>query len=701
MKFKKLIKDNIKRISAVILCMILIFTCTITAFAFDGEAPSKIITADDLKEYHDKTILYFNSDSTTYGVSPIYSPFNLKTMDAVMSISASSSDGSSTYTLNPDFYFAVSTSNLSVGYLKTYYVIPSVPEIENFWDFIKEFFGNDYNNFAGLFYRIMAYCYSNTSSVSINTVGNLSSINFGKANDYFDGFRLDDKSILSGLVYSVEHTRDGLIRNITYGGYYENIASAFSSMGTLDSISQIYLYDANNQESMYYDSSLTPLLEPTLYTEVINLNQYISSSTYSLTAMDYFAYEEVDGSGSYVTLKSNYYSMGTGASLYVDNYIPSHFLKEEYRSGSKFTQISKDSTNAKYYKNSDIYEEGKSWIFIGQYNGAKVSRCMGGYYLEFADGTNPIVYLKLIKNSVNTSSLYAQLISKVDYTLYYCGYYSNWYSLELGTFDAETTTYTGTSSTMMQAVDYYNNQTSLANTSISKYPSIMVGSASSNGYTLASLSDVVFGTNCVASCYSTETQGVGFYYYISPENMPNIIENSNSSGGSIGPGDIGGEDRPTDSLDWEKFWEFTVDYDNLYPDGFDLNLPEYPEFTFEFNGIEDIFDIPDYMVTYMTGVVDWISESLPIFADSIGGPVQKVYYIVFMALEAIPDVFRFLIIFSVAILLFLKVIQAASATTYMLSSSISSSSGSSNRSYRQPNNYTQHKQNDNSKKDGD
>ena len=126
-----------------------------------------------------------------------------------------------------------------------------------------------------------------------------------------------------------------------------------------------------------------------------------------------------------------------------------------------------------------------------------------------------------------------------------------------------------------------------------------------------------------------------------------------------------------------------------------------PEFTFEFNGIEDIFDIPDYMVTYMTGVVDWISESLPIFADSIGGPVQKVYYIVFMALEAIPDVFRFLIIFSVAILLFLKVIQAASATTYMLSSSISSSSGSSNRSYRQPNNYTQYKQNDNSKKDGD
>lgn len=683
MKFKQLLKDNIKRISAVILCMILLFTCSITALAFDGEAPSKIITAADLKEYHEETYVYYNSTDSTYGQSPIFSPFNTKTTNAVFTISSTSSDGIM-YSLDADIYMSVSSGYLQQGNLKTTYIVPDVASGKTWhekmfaavnWALLCPWMTNDTVDWYDIFYAILDHTYVSSSSDSVPkfkfyTAYSLWS-SLGFSNEFFD-----NDCRLPAFVYTVDYTKEGLIRNITYGGYYENVADAFGDTafygynGTM-SPTQICIHDKTSSGKAAYSSSATPLLnEPSLNSEVINTNQYISSSTYSLTAMDYFGYEEYDGAGSYVTLKSNYYSLSSGASLYVDNYIPSHFLKEEYRSGSEFTQISKDSTKENYYGNRDIYEEGKSWIFIGCFNGANSSRCSGGYYLEFADGINPIVYLKLIKGTSNYSSLYAQLISKVDYNLYYCGYYSNWYKGLLGTFDAETSTYTGTSFTMFQAVDYYNNQSSLANTSVSKFPAINVGSSSSNGYTLPSLSNVVFGTNCVVSCYSTETQGVGFYYYISPENIPNIIENSNSSSGVPGGSGDGSGSTPGTNLDE---WEFTIDLDDWKPDFLDMDLPDYPDFTGILNvEFSEIWEIPERIAEYVYLLTDWILNAVTVFFEKYGGSVIKVFTIMNIIFEYQPDVFRFIFIISIFFLFVFKALQYSSASMGALSGTVES-----------------------------
>ncbi len=659
MKFKKFIKDNIKRISAVILCMILLFTCSITALAFDGEAPSKVLTSNDLLEYHEETYVYYNSHG-----DPIYSPFNFKVTNSVMSLSTTSGGSSGTVSLDTDVYFSISTEYLGSFYgLKTYYIIPATLSDYNIFDAMKDKVLNWTNLKVGwynIFSLFLEKSYS-TGSSSSNTypifdfskLGNIWSV-CGLENDFFT-----TNGHLPALVYSVDFNKEGLIYNISYGGYYEDIAEAFKSLGRLIP-SQVAMHDKSDHSSVSpLLSSCTLMNEPELYSDVINTNKYISTSTYSLTAMDYFAYEEVDNSGSYITLKSNYYSCHIGSYFYNNPYIPSHFLKEEFRSDSTFTQLSKDSTNEKYYGNREIYEEGKSWILIG-YNGSATSYCYGGYYLEFPDGTNPIVYLKLIKESSIYKPLYAQILSKVDYKIYASIYMSGQYNSLMGTFDAETSTYSGTSFTAFQAVDYYNNTSSLANQTVSKYPSIMIGQPSSNGYTQPALSSVVFGMNCVASCYSTETQGVGFYYYISPENIPNIIQNSNSYNPGIGGGGGNGNYQPPfdSDLDWEKFWDFTIDYDSMKSDAFKgYELTPYPDLPFKsLDGI-NLFTIPDDLLDYMVSCIQWYGDNLNSFIDYVGGPVGKMLTMMRMIFENCPDVLKFLFMLFFFFFAAMKIMQ--------------------------------------------
>ena len=679
-KIKKKSKNFMKKASCIILTLIILLSsCITTTFAYDGEAPSKVLTANDLKEYTKQTYLYYNRYDEKVGNLPVYSPFNLKTMDAVMSVSLSNVEDGFTVTCEPSSYFAITRDTLSSGVMKTTYIIPSTPKNMDIWGALKLAFTYKYSRdwvyegWNSLFYELLSYAYSESSSITMDSSGYIDNLNFSKCDDFYDRINLktfyeslSEKSELSALVYTVDFKKDGTISNISYGGFYEDVTLAFASLGSMSGVSQISMYSNYDTDDALYDISSTPLLSAPVLTDTVNLNQYISTSTYSLTAVDYFSYTE-DLGGSSVGLDSSYYSISSTASLSYDLYFPSHFLKEEYRDSDTWTLTyapkNLSETKTKVYSDRSMYAEGKSWLFIPYQS--KSTQCVGGYFIEFADGTNPIFYLKLLRTSRSSSPLYAQLVSKVDFSVYGSIYNNGLYMHDkIGTFDAATSTYTASKDSFsyanqsFNAVDFYSDCTSLIDTSITKYPSLRISGPIGD----PSLLPLAFGVNCVSSVFPLSAAIVGFYYYISPENMPDIIGGSDSfvdfpDGPTHTPGS-----KPDD-------WNFTPDWDNLYTGMLQLELPEYPDLSSIFDiELADFWQLPEKIVEYIVAVVQWFSEAFNIFISTYAEPVSKIFALMGMVFERIPGFLRFIFIYSVVMILAMKILQYSTCSVGVVGS---------------------------------
>ena len=666
-KIKKKSKKFMKKASCIILTFLLLLSsCITTTFAYDGEAPSKVLTANDLKEYTKQTYLYYNRYDEKVGNLPVYSPFNLKTMDAVMSVSLSNVEDGFTVTCEPSSYFSITKDTLSSGVMKTTYIIPSTPTNLDAWDILKTALSYKYSQdwlYSGwntLFYELVSYAYGESSSIEMDSDGYLNNLNFSECDGFYkncfnwaDALSLKDE--FSALVYTVDFKKDGTISNITYSGFYEDITLAFAALGNMSGISQISMFSSYDTDDARYDFGSTMLLDEPVLTSTVNLNQFISTSTYSLTATDYFSYSE-DSGGSSVGLDSSYYSISSTSSFYYDLYFPSHFLKEEYRDSDDWTLTyapkNLSETKTKLYSDRSMYAEGKSWIFIPYQ--ADSTRCYGGYFLEFADGTNPILYLKLLRTSASSSPLYAQIVSKVDFSLYGSIYNNGIYMHDLiGTFDADTSTYTASKDSFsyrnqsFDAVDFYNDCVSLIDTSITKYPSVRLSLSTSDPQLLP----LVFGVNCVSSVFPLSAAIVGFYYYISPENMPNIIGNSSSST------DVPSGPTHTPGSNPDE-WDFEPDWDNLYTGMLQLELPEYPDTSAIFDiELGDFWQLPERIVEYIILTVQWFAEAFDIFISTYAQPLSKIFSLMGMVFERMPGFLRFIFIYSVVMILAMKILQ--------------------------------------------
>ena len=159
MKFKKLIKDNTKRISAVILCMILMFTLSITAFAMDGEIGG--LDKELLNEYVSDAYVFYNPSNL-----PIYSPFNKDVLYYDFKWPVPSEET----VFQDDEYVAITVDDGS-GFYYVYYVVPESFKNNSFTDIILNLFDGsaDYPDIYYEFLNANAHLSIITSRLSSST----------------------------------------------------------------------------------------------------------------------------------------------------------------------------------------------------------------------------------------------------------------------------------------------------------------------------------------------------------------------------------------------------------------------------------------------------------------------------------------------------------------------------------------------------
>lgn len=176
----------------------------------------------------------------------------------------------------------------------------------------------------------------------------------------------------------------------------------------------------------------------------------------------------------------------------------------------------------------------------------------------------------------------------------------------------------------------------------------------------------MYGNNAVLSLFPSSSGSLGFYSYVSPNIVDEVLGKGNTgeSGGDIGGGSTG----PDIFFDGDFFTELNNS------EVFDLDLPPYPDASGIFDiDIADIWLIPERIVEYLILVIDWVATSFEIFIDKVGGPIEKFFLIMRVIFEKMPEVLRFAFILVIFTLLGLRLLQYSSTSMNMVSGTVSSS----------------------------
>lgn len=655
MKFKQFIKDNIKRISTVILCIVLMFSMTITTLAFDGESISPI-DKELLKEYIPSADVLYNSTG-----NPIYSPFNLDVLYWTMKIPVVNEG----WECSKYEYFALTTGGFGEDISTTYYVVPEriASGLANwFVDFVR---GD--NGMPGVYNLglINAKLSQSTTSSGYNYLSTSNTTwNFGSFQN--ESSLVDYSSFVKAYVYSVTRSAEGNILNVSelYYGFYTEIGEA--KVLPNNQITQIYFHsNADHKFESYISNGLNNynLLTYEGNVSAVNSNYYVSTSTYSITAYDFFDTTAID------TFTSSVFPNLTYSVPNTDFGVPECIRGPNFPSDT--TTLSWKSTSVNYYLQEGFFSSDRAFLMFN--TAAKSSSRTETYFIVFPEEVKtPILYAKfLYYGGGNYSQSFLQLISKVDYDIYGG-------SQLVGHFDAETTTFRceyNASQWSYHYQDYgafimyfntggaYDNSDAyrmIVGEEYKVYPYLNYNM----GVNYFRLN--MYGNNAVLSLFPSSSGSLGFYSYVSPNIVDEVLGKGNTgeSGGDIGGGPTG----PDIFFDGDFFTELNNS------EVFDLDLPPYPDASGIFDiDIADIWLIPERIVEYLILVIDWISSSFEIFINKVGGPIEKFFLIMKIIFENMPDIFRIGFILLIFTLLGLRLLQYGSSSINMVSGTVSSS----------------------------
>ena len=642
MKFKQFIKDNIKRISSVILCIVLMFSMTITALAFDGESISPI-DKEVLDEYLSSAEVLYNSSG-----HPIYSPLNLDVLYWTMKIPIVSEG----WECSEYEYFALTTGGRNdVSSSTTYYIIPE-RWTSGLLNFTLTLVANGdagmpgvYN--LGLNNASLTEVDGNSSATTTSGIYykalSVGSWNFGAFSD--EGM-FDYSTYIKAYVYSVSRSPNGTITNVSelYYGYYSDLSK---SVLPTSNITQIYFHSSCEHKFETYVSNglnYNNVLSYEGNVSTVNSNYSVSTSTYSITAYDYF--NNVENLDSFQSHMNVIFNHGVNSNKLSSDYIPECLRGSSWISGKMLTFNPDDEYSV--YTDGFIVDNIPFLLFP---SGSDY------YFLVFEEGTKPIIYFKVLGGN----NSFVQIISKVDYDVY-------WKSSLVGSFNSVDTMYTYYSSHSVYKTTS-TSDTFSDGESYSCYPTffhIYVKGPISNQKPYFYLY-TFYGQSTTFSVFPGTSGSLGFYTYVSPDIFEIVIGEGGSDigSGSNGSGGSGPDIWFDDSSFFTELNQSEV---------FDLGLPPYPDASGIFDvDISDIWLIPERIVEYLIVVIDWVATSFEIFIDKVGGPIEKFFLIMRVIFEKMPEVLRFAFILVIFTLLGLRLLQYSSTSINMVSGTVSSS----------------------------
>lgn len=661
-KFKKVIKDNIKRISCVVLSMLLLFTFTITSLAFDGEMDSNI-DKQILKKYLSTATVLYNPENL-----PIYSSFNNQVLDLV---STTSSYNISGWELSEYEYLAVTQKSGSVYYVS--YIIPQRDTDSPFRDFSLEILNPLTSNFD--FPDFYESVFNNNFTIS-NGLGSLGSNMFSISNMWDAVFQ--DTSYLNyikALIYCATISEDGTLLAVseTYYGNYNEL----SLVG--NDIVQVY-YHSSVKKSDYKITNENLTRQEDVLTK--NLNYLVSTTT--MASMGYDSFGDAENITSFYSTKEVPFTFSVSCTPKNEYIIlPKELWGSSYtRTDGRFRLVPTSSHSTvstyPYWQDEGMINSDRAFLFLPSYDSQ--SSAVGGYLFVFPEEKSPILYFKYLDYPhYGGSYSFVQVLSKVDYVLYkYCNGNLN----ELGSFNAETTTFTAKQATVLTgglalksplAKELYIGSSSITGSGFAEgesanvYPFIQTYMRANGGTPAFTLAPAyMLGNKCSFSLFRSTSNNLGFYTYISPDIKDYIL----NEGGGIGDGS--GSTPGTD----DGSWEFTVEYDKLT--NIKQGMPEPPD---DFIGIFDIdisdfWKIPENLLLYFSKLIEYFTSLIGWFFTTYGGPISKMFMVVGVVFNGQPDIFNAILIISLILFLMMKLLQYSTITMDSLASYSEKISGS-------------------------
>ena len=655
-KFKKVIKDNIKRISCVVLSMLLLFTFTITSLAFDGEMESNI-DKEILKKYLGTATVLYNPNDL-----PVYSPFNKQVLDLV---STTSSYNVSGWELSEYEYLAVTQKSVTgkAPIYYTYYVVPQRDTNSPFKDFSLSTLNPLTNGFE--FCDFYEYFF-NTGFSSTGSSGSISST--AKIETLWKSSFTDSDYLayINCLVYVAAISSEGTLLSVSENYYGEYAGFTLPSTN----IVQIYYHSSSKSDFNITNSAISR--QDNITTK--NLNYLVSTTT--MASMGYESFGDAENILGFYSSNKIPFCYETSLTKAI---FPTELRGPNYPSGNN-TSVYLYSTDS----DIDIEDEGvinkdRAFLILPMYYSQASSPCY--YFFVFPENTEPIIYFKFSSyrqpyyHSYSSYADYAsiQVLSKVDYVLYGSQFSSG--LTKMGSFDSTSVSYT-CDAVVMNSSTYsvvnafsksvyemggYTNNIAAQNVltkgqSYNIYPHLML-SYSMYGYAF-NLGGIC-GNKMSFSIFRSTTNNLGFYTYVSPDLKDYVLNEGGGISGST-PGNTPGTD--------DGSWEFTIEYDKLT--NIKQGLPEPPD---SFIGIFDVdisdfWKIPENLLIYFSGLIEYFVDLIEWFFSTYGGPLSKFFMVVGIVFNNQPDLFKAVFIISLILFLMMKLLQYSTITMDSLSS---------------------------------
>jgi len=652
-KIKKKSKDFMKKASCIILTFLLLLSsCITTTFALDGEVGG--IPKDFLTEYIKSVDVLYNPNDYK-----VYSCFNHEALYWLIKWPVPASED---WTVSESEYLSVMTED-STGVRTLYFLIPERND-SYFANLSSAIVFKGGINFPDVYVSIFKGAREGVVSGSDNvSCLNVSSLSFS---DVFRGLLNDTAhtEAINGYVYSAQISKESTLLNVSeiFMGQYAACLDYFQ----LDNVVQVSYHSYDTLKT-----SLPSYFTHTSSVSTINLNSFLSTSTYSITAVDYF-----DSTDNLM----NFYS---------DIEVP--FI---YRSHSSFSKKSfvvpqeirgptcpsdgqvmfVDGKEYPYYLSDGIFDSERAFLIMPYIN--STSSSLELFIFVFPESVQPLLYFKVLsgygeaypRSGYSSRCLmYIQVLSKVDYDVYARN------GTKIGSFDADTTTYTCIDAQYTGTSQYFNNfiyseidatssDPKTAGTlipigsSLKCYPYFLL-CADADGYYFNL--NKIYGNRCSFSIFRPNS--LGFYVYVSPDLMPSLED------GSLGGGFIDGGTHTPGSK--SEDWDFEPDWDSVYSGMLQLELPDYPDTEAIFDiEIADIWELPERIVQYIVLVVQWFADAFEVFISTYAQPVSKVFHLMGMVFEKIPPFFRFIFIYTIVIILAMKILQYSTCSVGIVGS---------------------------------
>ena len=646
------IKKFMKKASCIILTLIILLSsCITTTFALDGEVGG--IPKDFLSKYIKSVDVLYNPNNYK-----VYSCFNHEALYWLIKWPVPASED---WEVSEVEYLSVMTED-ATGVRTVYYLIPE-RNTSYFANLSSAIVFKGGINFPDVYASIFKGAREGVVSGSDNA----SCLNFSflSFSDIFRGLLSDTShtEAMNGYVYSVQISKENTLLNVSeiFMGQYAACLDYFQ----LDNIVQVSYHSYDTLKT-----SLPSYFTHTSSVSTINLNSFLSTSTYSVTAVDYF-----DSTDNLL----NFYSdievpfvyrivPGTSKKPFV---VPESIRGPNCPSDGK---VAFSGTAYPFYLSDGIFRSDRSFLILPYIN--SISSSFECFTFVFPEGIEPLIYFKVLsgyggayplRGHSSRSLMYIQVLSKVDYDVYARN------GTKIGSFDADTTTYTCIDAQYTGTSQYFNNfvyseidaTTSSPEragtlipigTSLKCYPYFLL-CADADGYYFNL--NMLHGNKCSFSIFRPNS--LGFYVYVSPDLRPSL-EDGSLGGGFIDGGTHTPGSKPED-------WDFEPDWKNVYTGMLQLELPEYPDTQAIFDiEIADIWELPERIVQYIVLVVKWFADAFEVFISTYAQPVSKVFHLMGMVFEKIPPFFRFIFIYTIVIILAMKILQYSTCSVGIVGS---------------------------------